>query len=162
MAIGSGPGTTRVPWWDAGQEVGGPDLRAGVGHLRREHDERRQVPVRRAQAVADPRADARPGERERAGVHAERRVVVVRVARVHRADQGDVVDLLAEVREQVADLDAALAARRELPVRLLEEELLVAGPVARLRVVERDLLAVVGDRASAWGRTNRRARRRRS
>ena len=44
------------------------------GQLRREHDERRQVPIHRAQAVADPRADARPGERERAGVHAERRL----------------------------------------------------------------------------------------
>ena len=60
-----------------GQEVVVEDLRAGVGHLRREHDERRQILVHRAEAVADPRADARPREEERAGVDAERGLVVL-------------------------------------------------------------------------------------
>ena len=44
-----------------GQEVGAPDLPAGVGQLRGEHDEGRQILVERAQAVADPRADAGAG-----------------------------------------------------------------------------------------------------
>ena len=38
-------------------------------------------------------------EGERAGVHSERRVVVVRVIGVHRADQRDVIDAGADVRE---------------------------------------------------------------
>ena len=46
-----------------GQEVVGEDLRAGVGQVRRDDDERRQVLVDRAQAVADPRARCSAGRR---------------------------------------------------------------------------------------------------
>ena len=53
-------------------------------------------------------------------MHAERAFVVVRVVRSQRADDAQVVGHVADVREQVADLGAARAAGRELPVRPLE------------------------------------------
>ena len=115
-----GPGHDARPLVAAGQEVGRPDLPAGVGQVRREHDERRQVLVHRPQAVAHPRADARPGERHRAGVDAERGLEVVGVVVAHRADQAQVVGTLGDVREQLADPQAGLAALLELPLRPLE------------------------------------------
>ena len=63
---------------------------------------------------------------------------------VQRADHGDVVDALGHVREQRADLGAALAVLVEFPLRPLEEDPLVARPVADFRVIELDLLADVG------------------
>ena len=128
----------------AWQEVRGPHLTPGIRAVRRDHHERRQVLVRAAEPVTHPRTEARPGDRERASVHAERSVVVVRVARVHRSNQGDVVGHPGHVREEFADFRARFAAFLELPLRLLEEELLVARPIARLRMIEGDLLAVIG------------------
>ena len=52
---------------------------------------------------------------------------------------------LRDLRKQIADLDAALPTRREFPVGPLQKDLLVARPVAGLRMIERDLLAVIGD-----------------
>ena len=58
-----------------------------------------------------PRAERRElaVEHVPAGVELRLGAVVV-VGRVHRADDGDVVDAVADVRQPVADLDAALAA----------------------------------------------------
>ena len=55
-------------------------------------------------------------------MHPQRGVVVVRMVGVHRADQGEVVDAAGDVREQRADLGAALAVAAEFPLRLLEEQ----------------------------------------
>src|SRR6202043_276415 len=102
-----------------------------------------EIAVDRTEAVADPGADARPGERDRPGVHHQRRFVVVRVIRLEGADNAQIIDALGALREQLADLDAALAARFEVPLRLFE----IAIKLARLALplVQRNGLAVVGE-----------------
>src|SRR5262249_60407742 len=75
-------------------------------------------------AALGPRPDARTFERGRASVNAERRLEMVVVVVAQRIDHADVVDHLADVREEVARIDAALAARFELPHR--EAELALA------------------------------------
>ncbi len=129
----------------AGQEIAGEDLRAGVRLLRRNDDKTRQVAIQRAQAVADPRADARPREVERARMHAERRVVMIRVRGVHRTDQRDVVHALGHVWKQRTDLRAAFAVRRKIPLRAFQKNALVTGPVLDLRMVQFHLLAVIAN-----------------
>ena len=126
------------------KEIGGPHLTARVRRLRRDHHERGQVLVRGAQPVTHPGPDARPGLVERTGVHPERGVVVVRVVGVHRANQGNVVGTLRDVGEEFADFNAALPAFLELPLWPLQEQLFVAGAIARFGVVERHRLAVIG------------------
>ena len=49
------------------------------------------------QAVTDPSPDARPREIPRAAMHAERALVVIRVVRLHRPDNAQVVDDFAHV-----------------------------------------------------------------
>ena len=60
---------------DAGQEAGAPVLRVPLGQAAAErvvhHDERRQVLALAAQAVGDPRADAREAHAAHAGVDLE-------------------------------------------------------------------------------------------
>src|SRR2546423_15190735 len=68
------------------QKIGTPNLAAGVRQLRREHDKRGQVLVHRAEAVADPRADAGPSERDRTGMNAEPGLKMLVVVPAHRAD----------------------------------------------------------------------------
>ncbi len=142
-----GAGDNQRPLMAARQEVRRPHLAARVGRVRGQDQERRQIAVERAQPVADPGTDARPGKVERAGVHAQGGVVMVGVVAVHRADDADVVHAAGDVGKQLADLGAALAVRLEAPLRFLEEQLLVAGPVARFRMIQGHLLAVVGMQA---------------
>ena len=83
---------------DAGQEARLPVLRfldriADGAH----GDERRQVLVLAAQAVAQPGAEAGPNLPGVAAVHQQQRRLVVRHVGVHRADHGDVVDRLGDV-----------------------------------------------------------------
>ena len=85
--------------------------------IRREHDERRQVVALAAEAVAEPRADARLAGHLAAGHHERAGRVVVDGVGVDRLDQGDVVDALRGVRQQFADPRAALAVLRELEHR---------------------------------------------
>ena len=75
-----------------GQEAAAPEAReqrlVGIQRLRlrEHHDERRQVPILAAQAVADPRAHARPARLLAAALdERDRRIVIDRV-RVHRLD----------------------------------------------------------------------------
>ena len=56
---------------------------------------------------------------------------VVVVGRVHRADDGDVVDTPAQVRPPVADLDAALPARFETDLERVDLGLLLVDDVVR-------------------------------
>ena len=65
------------------QKIRIPDLAAGVRQLRREHHERGQVLILRAQAVAHPRADARTFESDRACVDPHRRLKVIVVIAAH-------------------------------------------------------------------------------
>ena len=143
---GAGAGLHAGALMRAGQEIRAPHLTARVGRLRRQHHERRQVPVLRAQSVTYPCADARPADCERAGVHAERGIVMVRVAGVHAIDKRDVIHALGHLGKQRADLLAALAVLFEIPLRTLQENALVAWPVLNLRMVAlRNLLAVALD-----------------
>ena len=74
-----------------------------------QHDERRQVVVHAAQAVADPRTHAgKAGQHETGRLHERGRPVHVRL-RDHRMDERDVVDALAECRDRIAEPFAALA-----------------------------------------------------
>ena len=98
-----GAGDHPHPLVVGGQEVRVPDLVAVVRLLGREHDERGQVRVERAQAVADPRAEARQRDRDRAGVHAQGRGRVAGRVAVDRVQEAEVVDDPADVLEQLAD-----------------------------------------------------------
>ena len=57
------------------------------------------------------------GDAERAGVHEHRGDFVRRDVGPHRADDGHVVDVLAELREHFADFDAGIALLGELERR---------------------------------------------
>ena len=107
------------------------DAAAAIGDGRAQDDELRQVVVERPQAVMDPRADRGklPFEHVPAGVELELRAVIV-VGGPHRADDGQVVGAVAEVRPPVADLEAALAA-------LLKADLHAEQLVADVAVVRR-------------------------
>ncbi len=99
----------------AGEEIGAPDLAAGVGEIRGEDDEGGEVLVDGAQAVAGPGAQGGAGDADGTGVDAEGGLEVIVVIAVHGADEADVVHAVAEVGEEVADLGAALAAGLEVP-----------------------------------------------
>ena len=130
--------------------------------LRHHRDERRQVLVLAAQAVADPRPHAGVARLLVAGVHVgDRRVVVDRLG-VHRLDDAHLVGDRLHVREQVAHPRAVLAAAPARPQRRDDRIRRLAGghPGEPLVALDRggDLLAVILARASACGRTDRRAR----
>ena len=98
------------------QEAAAPEAREDrlarvlAGALRDHRDERRQVFVLAAEAVADPRAHARVAGLLVAGVdERDGRVVVDRLG-VHRFDDADVVGDRLHVRQEVADPGAVLAA----------------------------------------------------
>ena len=74
-------------------------------------DEARQILVLGAEAVADPRAHRRPHFGEDAGVKLVRRAGVLRVVGVHAAQQADVIRDARQVRQQIGDHHARLAAR---------------------------------------------------
>ena len=84
--------------------------------------------------------------------------LVARHIGVHRADDGDVVDRLGDVAEDVADFDAALAVLAELEGRRQRG---AGRPLGRQRAAGQRLAGVLL-RAPAWGRTYRRATARRS
>ncbi len=79
-----------------------------------EHDERRQVLVHRAQAVADPRADRRAAGDLRAGLKERDRGVVVDGLGVHALDEAQLVGQRGGVRHQLAHPRAAFAVLLEL------------------------------------------------
>lgn len=76
-------------------------------------------------------------------MHSERCVVVVRVPRVHRAYQRDVIDAGGHVGKERTDFGAALTMLGKLPLWTLEKNFLVSRPILDLRMVCLDLLAVI-------------------
>jgi hypothetical protein len=71
--------------------------------LREEHDKRRQILVLAAETVAQPRAHTRTAWLLKAGLdERDRRVMVDRFG-VHRLDDGDLVDNLRGVGQELAD-----------------------------------------------------------
>ena len=101
-----------------------PDRRRHVGA---EHDVAGQVLVLGAEAVGEPRAERRTADLDVAGVHHQHRRLVVRDVGVHRADHADVVGARADVREELADLEAALAVALERERRLHQRAGLALG-----------------------------------
>ena len=104
-----------------GQERAVPKGRAHRGgHFRAEHHETGKVAVAGAEAVGQPRAERGTPHLGVSGVHHGHRRLVIRDVGVKRANHAHVVDALAEMREQLTDLDAALAVLFERERRLHE------------------------------------------
>ena len=80
-----------------------------------QHDVAGEVAVRGAEAVRHPRAEARSLPETAPGVQQEVRLPVEREFADHRADDAEFVGDAGDVREEVADPEAALAALLELP-----------------------------------------------
>ena len=96
----------------------------GRRHVGTEHDVAGQVLVLGTEPVGEPRPERWTADLDVAGVHHQHRRLVVRDVGVHRANHADVVGAGADVREELADLEAALAVARELERRLHQR----AGP----------------------------------
>jgi len=94
---------------DARQKAVAPQLRADDWLSRTEDNVTGQVLVLRTEAVGQPGTEARPRRLRLAGVHHQKRRLVVGRVGVHRADDADVVNAAGDVRKQLADFDAALA-----------------------------------------------------
>src|SRR5262249_34844448 len=82
-----------------------------------EDEEAGQVLALAAPAVAEPRAHARPTLNAAAGVQEVVGAGVLGELRHHRADDGQIIGAAGDVREQLADPQAALAVPAELPRR---------------------------------------------
>ena len=78
------------------------------------HDVGGQARRLRAEAVGDPRPDAREAHADLATLHLVGRLDMVVRAAVERPDERHLVDLAGEVREDLRDLDAALPVPLEL------------------------------------------------
>ena len=98
-----------------GQEAGAPVVRAAeraaarVGH----HDVRGKARRDGAQPVGDPRADAGEAEIDLPRLHLVGALHVVVRSPVDRSQERDLVDVRAQMREELRDLDAALPALLE-------------------------------------------------
>ena len=93
----------------------------------------------------EPGAQARPADDLVAGVHEDLRRRVIELRRLHRSDDGNLVGMLGQVRQELGDLGARLPVAREIERRseqagraLDERETFALGDETR-----RDLLAVV-------------------
>ncbi len=91
-----------------------------------------------AEAVADPRADARPAGELRAGLHERDRGVVVDRFGVERVDHAEIVGDLAQVRQQFAEPEPAFAVLLELEHRRGDGELGLIGRHAREALTHAD------------------------
>jgi hypothetical protein len=80
-----------------------------------EHHVSRQVLSVAAEAVGEPGAEGWATSGDASGVHGVEALGVVVHAGGHGADEGDVIDYVSEVREELADFHAALAVLGEGP-----------------------------------------------
>ena len=78
---------------------------------------------------------------------------MIRMRRVHRTDDRDVVDALCRFRKQRADFGAATTVRSEFPLRSFQVDLFVARSVFDFRMIGLDLLAVIA--SQRWFRIPR-------
>ena len=101
------------------------------------HDECGQLLRFAAEAVGDPRPHRRESGQDEAAVGHEHRRTVQRGLALHRMDEGHLINVAGELRQQIAHPAAALAVLPEGPVALLAvarlrgKELHVAGRVER-------------------------------
>ena len=120
-----------------GQEAIAPGGRAalhparGIGH---DH-ERGHVLVLGAEAVGGPRAEAGPAHEDRAGVHQIDRFRMRHAVAVAAAQQTEFVRVPGDVRQEIGDLHAALAARAKWPAR--RKQLVLRHRAPRLEGAER-------------------------
>ncbi len=97
-----------------GEEAVAPERRADDDLVARpQHDVTGEVLVLGAEPVEEPRTEGRTDRLEIAGVHGQKRGLMVRHVGVHRADDAAIVDDLGEIRESFVDFDTALAAFAE-------------------------------------------------
>src|SRR5262249_42873638 len=82
-----------------------------------EHDEARQVLALAAETVGHPRANTGPALLARAAVQEIVAVGVLREARCYRTDDRQLIDVLGNVRKEIADGNATLAVLLERPRR---------------------------------------------
>ena len=109
-----------------------------------DHDEARQFPGLAAQAVVHPSPHGGKARKRLAAVEIEVALGMLHEFRRHRADDGDVVDLGRDVREQVADRRAGFAVEMEVPRGRHDVAVLVEHRPSRL---ERHGLAGFGGQA---------------
>ena len=84
----------------------------------RHHHKARQILIRRAQPIAQPRPQARLADEDAARVHLQTTRRMSRRVRVHRPDHAQVIRMTRRVRKQTADLQPTLSMPRELKRRL--------------------------------------------
>src|SRR5262245_61853596 len=90
--------------------------------LREQHDKRRQVLVLTAETVAEPGAHTWPSWLLKSSLdERDRRIVVDRI-RVHCFDDGDVIDDLCGVRQELADPGTCLTVPAERKRRLRDRQ----------------------------------------
>ena len=99
---------------DAGEEAVAPELRPDHRLAGAEHHEAGQVLVVGPQSVREPRPHRGACRLRLARVHHQQRGFVVRQVGVHRPDDTQLVDLLRDVRKQLAHVDARFAVFLEL------------------------------------------------
>ena len=80
-----------------------------------QHHESRQIIRRAAQPVAGPRSHAGPSQHPAAGMYHKAGVGVQRGLAGQGADDAELIRTAADMREKVADWQAALPAGRKLP-----------------------------------------------
>ena len=132
---------------NAGEKTGLPVLRFLNRVTAGTHDdETRQILVLAAEPVRDPRAHAWSDEPRLATVHQHERRLVVGHVGVHRADHRDVVHALGRVRENLADLRAALS----VPLEFVRARIRRSGFALRPQVVHRKQLTGVFLQRRLW------------
>ena len=136
-------------------ESAGPILRPVDRSARttEHHDKSGQVVARRPEAVVDPRTQSGAATLQPTGIHHEQARPVDRRFGGHRVHERDIVDAVAQVREEFAHILAAVAALTEFPARL-DDAALILVPAAAKRF-HFDRLAVHADHLSACSRTCR-------
>ena len=75
---------------------------------------------------------------------------MVRVRGVHRTNQRDVIHASGDVRKKRADFGTALTIWFEFPLRLLQKDSFIAGPVLDLRVVGFDFHTMLLRQFGPW------------
>ena len=99
----------------AGQETGTPVVLAAVAKRRFDGDEAGQVLILGSEPVENPGAHAGALEREDASVELQHGGAVIDAVADHGADHAKIVGAGGDVREQIADRDAALPVLFEVP-----------------------------------------------
>ena len=117
------PAAERHALMKGGQEAVAPIDRAAGRHAPhvRQHDERRQVIGIATESIGKPRAEHGKAVQPKAGVGLERGRRVVRRLGDHRADERQFVSHARQMRKQIGNPEAALAALFEIEKRLVEQ-----------------------------------------